>query len=48
MYVHAPLPGSISIGVWVRFLAEKLSGFWIVSLVEGVWSAIQGDTSKRL
>ena len=43
-----PLPGSISIGVWVRFLAEKLSGFWIVSLVEGVWSVIQGDTSKRL
>ena len=47
MYVHAP-PGSMSIVVWVRFLAEKLSGFWIVSLVEGVWFAMRGDTIKYL
>ena len=32
----------------VRFLAQKLSGFWIVSLVEGVWSFVKGDTGAYL
>jgi hypothetical protein len=46
MYVPFPILGSVSIVVRLQFLVEKLSGFWIVSLVEGVWTTIEGDTGE--